>query len=577
MRLDNLKFGRKLGGGFAVIIILSAIMCALSMTYMDMLAELTVKLYRHPYTVSTAVLRIDSNIVRIHRSMKDVALSQTDADMKAAEIAVLKYERKVYKDFDILKERFLGEQKRVEELRELFEDWKFIRDEVIALTRAGKKTEAADITKGRGADHVKRLSEKIKDFSEFAGGKADSFLNDAEEKRERVVLITFILMSFATVAGIVLAIVLTFSITRPLDRAVSVANRMAAGHLGVDIAETRRDEIGVLLAAFKEMAVKNRDVVGRVKAVADAISTGSGKMSAKAEEMSGNAEEMSQGASEQAASAEEVSSSMEEMISAIEQNADGAMQAERIASKSAEDAVETGRSVGEAVAAMKNIAQKITMIQEIARQTDLLALNAAVEAARAGEEGKGFAVVASEVRKLAERSRELADEIGGISVSSVAVAERAGEMLEKLIPDIQKTSDVVQEISAACNEQKMGAGQINEAMQQLDKVIQQNSMLSGETASSSVELAAIAQELESRAFGLRNAIGFFKIGDTAREAAIPTYPDSWSSPDMPGIEIVRKNGTNENDGTGETGRKAHALQTNMGEEGDILDSEFEAF
>jgi methyl-accepting chemotaxis protein len=199
---------------------------------------------------------------------------------------------------------------------------------------------------------------------------------------------------------------------------------------------------------------------------------------------------------------------MEEMGSSIQQNADNAKQTEKIASKAAEDAKVGGESVAQTVAAMKQIAEKITIIEEIARKTDLLALNAAVEAARAGEHGKGFAVVASEVRKLAERSQAAAAEINKLTQSGVHVAQNAGDMLLKLVPDIRKTAELVQEIAAASVEQNSGAIQVNKAVQQLDQVIQQN-------ASASEEVAAAAEELSSQAQQLQAAIAFFKVNSTS--------------------------------------------------------------
>lgn len=201
---------------------------------------------------------------------------------------------------------------------------------------------------------------------------------------------------------------------------------------------------------------------------------------------------------------EETSASMEQMRSNIQQNADNSQQTEKISFKAADDATESGKSVTKAVSAMKEIATKISIIEEIARQTNLLALNAAIEAARAGEHGKGFAVVAAEVRKLAERSQIAAGEISILSTTSVGVAEKAGEMLNKLVPDIQKTSELVREISISSAEQNSGIGQIQNAIQQLDSVIQQN-------ASASEEMASTTEELSSQAEQLIDTISFFKI------------------------------------------------------------------
>ena len=195
---------------------------------------------------------------------------------------------------------------------------------------------------------------------------------------------------------------------------------------------------------------------------------------------------------------------MEQMASNIKQNADNAQQTDKIANKSADDAQESGRSVLEAVTAMKEIASKISIIEEIARQTNLLALNAAIEAARAGEHGKGFAVFAAEVRKLAERSQKAAGEINQLSVRTLNVSEKSGQMLEKLVPDIQRTAELVEEISAASKEQDAGGDHINKALQQLEKVIQQN-------ASASEEMAATTEEMASQSEQLVNALAYFRV------------------------------------------------------------------
>ncbi len=285
-------------------------------------------------------------------------------------------------------------------------------------------------------------------------------------------------------------------------RIAVAAKQVADGNLTVEIRERSPED--ELMLALGAMVDKLREVVTEVKRAADNVAAGS-------QELSGSSEEMSQGASEQAASAEEISSSMEQMSSNIRQNADNAIQTEKIASKSSVDAREGGEAVIKTVAAMKEIAGKISIIEEIARQTNLLALNAAIEAARAGEHGKGFAVVATEVRKLAERSQKAAAEISGLSSTSVGIAEKAGEMLNKMVPDIQKTAELVQEISAACREQDTGAEQINRAIQQLDQVIQQN-------ASASEEMSSTAEELSSQAEQLQDTIGYFALADSGAAA-----------------------------------------------------------
>jgi methyl-accepting chemotaxis protein len=282
-----------------------------------------------------------------------------------------------------------------------------------------------------------------------------------------------------------------------MDNITAAAEAISRGDLTVQIRE--RSGQDKLMQALKDMVSGLIKVVVEIKTVAKEVANGS-------QALSSASTQLSQGANSQAASAEEASSSMEQMVSNIKQNADNSQQTEKIAIRSAGDAKDGGRSVADAVNAMKEIASKISIIEEIARQTNMLALNAAIEAARAGEHGKGFAVVAAEVRKLAERSQKAAGEINQLSGSTVRVAEKAGDMLEKLVPNIQSTADLVKEISAASNEQNTGAEQINSALLQLQSVIQQN-------ASAAEEMASTSEELTGQADGLMSTIDFFDIGE----------------------------------------------------------------
>jgi methyl-accepting chemotaxis protein len=282
------------------------------------------------------------------------------------------------------------------------------------------------------------------------------------------------------------------------------AEEISNGNLTVTLHE--RSPQDKLMQALSSM------VGGLTRTVSD-IRVIAGEVSAASQSIATASVQVSKGASSQAAAAEEASSSMEEMVSNIKQNADNAQQTDKIANKSAKDAQESGKSVLEAVSAIKEIANKISIIEEIARQTNLLALNAAIEAARAGEHGKGFAVVAAEVRKLAERSQKAAAEINQLSVSTLKVSEQSGEMLDKLVPDIQRTAELVQEITAASREQDTGAEQINKALQQLEQVIQQN-------ASASEEMASTTEELTGQSDQLVNALSFFRTKEEGRQSAM---------------------------------------------------------
>ncbi|QGY41986.1 HAMP domain-containing protein [Pseudodesulfovibrio cashew] len=310
----------------------------------------------------------------------------------------------------------------------------------------------------------------------------------------------------AVVILVLLFVVLWFiasAITKPIHKGIGLARNLADGDLTRTIDVDQKDEVGVLADSLGQMTARLNDVIGTVSDSTESVASGS-------EQLAASSQALAQGASEQAASIEEVSSSMEEMASNIQANADNAGQTEALADRAAVRAEESGKAVSSAMGAMTDIAEKISVIEEIARQTNLLALNAAIEAARAGEHGKGFAVVAAEVRKLAERSGVAAAEISELSISTVKVAEEAGEKLSQLVPDIQETARMIREIATASNEQNTGVEQINAAIQQLDQVTQQN-------ASSSEELASTAESLASEGSHLQQTISFFKLDHSGAE------------------------------------------------------------
>ena len=296
--------------------------------------------------------------------------------------------------------------------------------------------------------------------------------------------------------------------------AMEITRQISEGDLSIDV-ETDLSNTGSLLYALRSMSMQLTQIVSEINGSADSL-TGA------AEQLNATAQSMSQASSEQSASVEEVSSSLEEMSATIMQNTENAKLTNNMSGKAAKEAEDGGKAVNDTVAAMNQIADKIKIIDEIAYQTNLLALNAAIEAARAGEHGKGFAVVAAEVRKLAERSQAAAGEIGEVAAGSVAVATRAGKLLEEMVPAIKKTADLVQEITAASQEQSSGVGQLNKAMGQLDQITQQN-------ASSAEELAATAEETNGQAEQLQKLIAFFKLDKTTSGSKKSSYSDHKST------------------------------------------------
>jgi methyl-accepting chemotaxis protein len=496
--------------------------------------------------VALVAQKVITDVLAIHRADKNIILDASEASVAAQTKSIDGYAEDARQQIDELRRQLVGENARlVETLAANFRNFLTVSAQGRAIAAINGNDKAFKLASGDGKSAFVAAIGSWTDLSDYIAAGIEAAVAAAHQDYAAAKTI----MATILVVSVLLAVVIGGWIIRGilgnLRRATDLADAVAQGDLSTQVSATGNDELADLIATLKIMvdnlrataavadeiargnlAVQtsrrsDKDVLGialetmvnRLRTVANETSQSSAAVSSGSRQLSASADQLSQGATEQAAAAEEASSAMEQMAANIKQTANNSGQTERIARQSAADAQLSGEAMVRTVQAMQTITSKISIVQEIARQTDLLALNAAVEAARAGEHGKGFAVVASEVRKLAERSQRAATEISSVSTEMLGVAQQAGEMLGRLVPDIKKTAELVQEISAACREQDIGADQINVAIQELDKVIQQN-------ASASEEMSATAEELSTQAEQLQQMTSFFQM-DSIRPASTP--------------------------------------------------------
>ncbi|MFN3768328.1 MAG: methyl-accepting chemotaxis protein [Ectopseudomonas guguanensis] len=501
--IRNLKIGVRLIAGFTLVVILTVAIGVLGIRNLGEVSHLSDRMYENDMLGLNALQEANTQLIVAGRSFRNVLLASDEAARDAAANRAFKALGDTKALVERSKATFLTAEGKAfaDRLDQPLNDYavlleQLLRSYLASGSLASETSVSAQMPElARRGDTIDNLLSEVVLHKRDRASEANKQINQIylSSRTQMIVLI-----AIAAALGFAIGIFITRSISKPLNRAVDVANSLAEGDLTVSVDADSRDETGRLLASMQHMTERLRSVMADVRSAADSLSSAS-------EEVSATSQSLSQAATEQAASVEETTASVEQMSASIAQNTESAQITDGIAGKAANDAVQGGQAVRDMVLAMKQIADKIGIIDDIAYQTNLLALNAAIEAARAGDHGKGFAVVAAEVRKLAERSQVAAQEIGGVASNSVHLAEQAGALLDQIVPNIQKTSDLVQEITAASQEQSSGAGQINVAMGQMNQITQQN-------ASASEELAATAEEMNAQASQLQELISYFRLG-----------------------------------------------------------------
>ncbi len=500
-----MKLRARLISGFFAVAVMSVVVGIVGLVNMNEINNNETRLY-HEELLGISLIK-EANICLLYavRAEKSYLLADTQAEREKQTASWTKYVVEVERLLNEASVKFHSEegQRTMADAKAAFDAWKPVSARVLelgALNDLSKSSEALELSHEGARQKVNALEVLIEDGTSRKENNAKTLSDAGDVLFRNSVIILIAVMLGAMILGILIGVFLSSSVLKTVggepSEIASIADRVADGDLVIDTSKALA--VSGIHKALLQM-------VDRLKEVAVGIRSSSEQVSAGSLQLSTTSQQMSQGATEQAASVEEISSSMEEMTSNIRQNAENAQMTEKIARKAAQDAEAGGKAVSEAVEAMKVIAAKTGIIEEIARSTNMLALNASIEAARAGEYGKGFAVVASEVGKLAERSQKEAGEISTLSSRSVQIAENAGATINNMVPDIKRTAELVQEISASSAEQNSGAAQINQAILQLDQVVQQN-------ASTSEESASMSEELASQAEQMQETISFFKLG-----------------------------------------------------------------
>jgi len=511
--IDHMPIAWRVASGFALTAALLAGLTGLSILQGQASKRAVSDLVDREFVASAKLQTIDGNVIRIHRAMKDVALSKSPQMLDAALVPIAGLEKAIDDDLHAARQTGVVPARDLDGVRAALDAWQAFRRQTVQLMRDGKADEAAERTRAQGAALAKTLIGAVASVVSQSQAQARRQAEDTVASIQATSLVMLGAFGVALVCMLGYGVLVVRSMKLPMARALALAEAVAGGDLRAQPdAPPGRDEFSRLLQALCRMNANLMDIIQRVRISSDSIATGSAQIA------SGNAD-LSHRTEQQAGNLQQTAAAMEQLSGTVKTSADTAAQANQLAANASAAATRGGEMVGQVVSTMqdiaassKKIADIIGVIDGIAFQTNILALNAAVEAARAGEQGRGFAVVASEVRSLAGRSAEAAREIKsliGASVEKVDAGARlvddTGSSMGEIVAQVQRVSTMISELSSAAGQQAAGIGQVGSAVAQIDQVTQQNAALVEQSA-------AAAESLKQQAATLGELVSVFKLG-----------------------------------------------------------------